>query len=125
MSHIIGIVGMKNGELELSIPVVGQNEPSELCVNFTYELDDDTKPYSHSDMDNMYDGFDFKNNQALLQKGYSKENAIGFLSKIISTYESLGKIGLRDLKAAIEMKEIINSDDFIEIDTIYFIEIRY
>ncbi|MFT4760422.1 MAG: Holliday junction resolvasome RuvABC DNA-binding subunit [Paraglaciecola sp.] len=125
MSFIIGIIGEKNNDLVISIPKIGKYEPLELCTSFTYELEDDSKPYSHSDRNEMYDGFDFKKDRKLLQKGYNKEEANKFLSKIIADYESYGEAGIRDLKPAIEMKEIINSAEFKDIDSVYFIEIRF
>lgn len=125
MSFIIGIVGKKNDDLEISTPKIGKYEPLELCISFTYEIEDDSKPYVHPDRNEMYDGFDFKNNEELLQKGYSQEKANNFLSKIIAEYESYGEVGIRDLKSVTEMKEIINSEEFKDIDTIYFVEIRF
>ena len=127
MGYIIGIIGKKNNELEISIPKTGKWEPTELCTDFTYDLNEEEKPFVHSDMEYMYDGFDFKNNVKLLQKGYSKDEANILLSKIVEEYNSReeGKYYKEDLNAVEELIEILSNEEFENLEEVFFIEIRF
>ena len=125
MSYVIGLVGEKNNELIISKPTVTENEPSELAADFAYDVNELSKPFLHSDVDYMYDGFDFKEDLSLLKKGYTKIEAINFLTKIVESYKSYVDNATSDINSALELIDTINSKDFNDIDKVFFIEVIF